>query len=277
METQEVTISHLVHDNGGRPFRVEFNQERTWLKAWKREPILFGPKKDNVYAIQCLNWTEQFHEEQDNDGEVITEFPDRNEYDNDQIEEKLVLHLTSDPSAFSEDGEPYDSKLTIHVGGEGSSHPHEVGNSILVRKNTDRWIWIGERILEWKPLAPIVSFSSPVGNSDVPYPFAIDQDNNIYLLIEMAVLKNCSPIPTDPYALYYKMQGDKNKGLSLSEYTDVEPLKGKIRVSRPDWDNDGRIVLNHLYRAHELCKEILLERLGNLQEKHQAFLETDHQ
>jgi hypothetical protein len=55
-----------------------------------------------------------------------------------------------------------------------------------------------------------MSYYSPVGNNDVPYPYAIDSKNNYYLMIEDVILNNTKELinflinNNDPYEYYYK-------------------------------------------------------------------------
>merc|ERR1712232_277922 len=83
------------------------------------------------------------------------------------------------------------------------------GNSILLQKAADTYIYLGEHIQSFKTSAEIVKYVSPVGNSGVPYPFAVDTDNRFYLMIEDVVLDN---VPAeqheDPYDYYYMMTVD---------------------------------------------------------------------
>lgn len=77
------------------------------------------------------------------------------------------------------------------------------GNSILLLDGTgDRYVFIGTHIFSFKARAPITRFESPIGNSDVPYPYAVDSARNIYLLIEGVVMCNV-PKNVDPYNYYY--------------------------------------------------------------------------
>lgn len=75
------------------------------------------------------------------------------------------------------------------------------GNSILL-KLKDKYIYIGSEIYSFVPLAPIKTYISPVGNSGVPYPYAIDTGNNYYFMIEYNILLNTT-IHGDPYSEYY--------------------------------------------------------------------------
>ena len=90
--------------------------------------------------------------------------------------------------------------MTEFSGGHGQEFD---GNTILVKPNdSDSYVFIGSLIQSFIPLYPIVNFVSPVGNNDVPYPFAIDSQGNHYLLIEDVIVKNSINIE-DPYEDFY--------------------------------------------------------------------------
>jgi len=95
------------------------------------------------------------------------------------------------------------NRTTRFSGGHG---PNFDGNSILLKLSDDMYLFIGQNIFSFKTSSEIVKYVSPVGNSDVPYPYAIDTNNNCYLMIESVVV---SGIPAgfqdddDPYDYYY--------------------------------------------------------------------------
>lgn len=68
------------------------------------------------------------------------------------------------------------------------------GNSILLHIQNLDYVFIGHCIYTFRAEKPIVEYNSPVGNSNVPYPYAIDQDGNVYLLIEDVILLNCDKL-----------------------------------------------------------------------------------
>jgi hypothetical protein len=58
------------------------------------------------------------------------------------------------------------------------------GNTILVKPTSENeYIYIGDGIKEFKTNEPVVHYQSPIGNNDVPYPFAITE-SYIYLMLE---------------------------------------------------------------------------------------------
>lgn len=100
------------------------------------------------------------------------------------------------------------NRMTAFSGGHG---PRFLGNTILLDM-TQHYIFIGRSVEKFTTLAPIREFWSPVGNSDVPYPYAVDTLGNTYLLIEGVVLlaKRGACAWTqhadDPYRFYYDRQ-----------------------------------------------------------------------
>jgi len=62
------------------------------------------------------------------------------------------------------------------------------GNSILLHIGGFKYIYIGEKMYSFESYDEITEYVSPVGNSDVPYPYAIDVSGRYYLLIEDVVL-----------------------------------------------------------------------------------------
>ncbi|AYV85386.1 MAG: DNA ligase [Satyrvirus sp.] len=100
------------------------------------------------------------------------------------------------------------NKMTEFSGGHG---PKFDGNSILLHINENLYVSIGWEIFSFRSCQKIVEYVSPVGNSNVPYPYAIDEDKNYYLLIEDVVLKNNGNLESqikncdyDPYTYYYQ-------------------------------------------------------------------------
>jgi hypothetical protein len=69
------------------------------------------------------------------------------------------------------------------------------GNSILILiEITDKYkyVFIGREIYSFETTSEIIEFESPMGNSDVPYPWAVDKNDNIYLLYEYISFPNYS-------------------------------------------------------------------------------------
>jgi hypothetical protein len=76
------------------------------------------------------------------------------------------------------------------------------GNSILLHLKEDEYIFIGWIIYRFKSFLKITKYISDVGNSCVTYPYAVDTNNNYYLMRENVILQNMKTMK-DPYDYYY--------------------------------------------------------------------------
>ena len=95
------------------------------------------------------------------------------------------------------------NKTTIASGGYGAKF---TGNSILLQITKNKYIFIGHIIFSFTSKSEIKKFVSPLGNNDVPYPFAIDIDGRYYLMIEDVIIDkitNIKKYDNDPYEFYY--------------------------------------------------------------------------
>ena len=97
-----------------------------------------------------------------------------------------------------------------------------LGNSILVQLTDFHYMFIGNKVYEFKTKEIITKYESYVGNSDVPYPYAVGE-KNYYLMIENVYYAK-DQIPKDtsayehsfgadvPYAFYYYERKAFKKG-----------------------------------------------------------------
>lgn len=88
--------------------------------------------------------------------------------------------------------------------------PHFDGNSLLLKLNQKIYVFIGSCIYSFEALNEIIEYVSPVGNNDVPYPYAVDCNQNYYLMMENIIIKNNPGIKkymenknNDPSLYYY--------------------------------------------------------------------------
>ena len=77
------------------------------------------------------------------------------------------------------------------------------GNSILVHVSKDTYIYIGETIYKFSTSDKIKEYISVIGNSDVPYPFAIGQTNT-YIMNDKVYIPNTKRNDKNPYQQYYE-------------------------------------------------------------------------
>ena len=84
---------------------------------------------------------------------------------------------------------------------------HEDGHVVVLEVNSHESVYIGERVYKFKTLAKLERLESFIGNSDVPYPCVVDQDHNVYLLLENKIIKHMTRKAfgnsTDIYDFYY--------------------------------------------------------------------------
>ena len=94
------------------------------------------------------------------------------------------------------------------------------GNSMLLHLEGLEYVFIGFMVFSFTAKSTITKFVSPVGNSDVPYPWAIDEEGYRYLFIEDVILANklFGEEDTDPYDVYYK---DSTRNLSTKAFQGV--------------------------------------------------------
>jgi hypothetical protein len=85
------------------------------------------------------------------------------------------------------------------------------GCTVLVHLSALDYVWIGNRgVLSFAPLSPIIEFESPMGNSNVPYPWALDRAGNYYLMLDDIILQARVGLASDilecgdPCAYYYR-------------------------------------------------------------------------
>lgn len=93
--------------------------------------------------------------------------------------------------------------------------PEFDGNSILIKldntqknmygENVNKYVFVGWKIYEFTVYGgSIVKYVSEVGNSDVPYAYAVNSRGEIYLMTDEVVLRNVpEEFKNDPYRYYY--------------------------------------------------------------------------
>jgi len=99
-------------------------------------------------------------------------------------------------------------KMTRSSGGSG---PEFDGNTIVVQTGNLEYIYIGEKVFKFKTLAPLTKYESPVGNNDVPYPYGVDSEGRVYLMLEGGILINpADETLEDVYNEYWNRQRSGN-------------------------------------------------------------------
>lgn len=104
------------------------------------------------------------------------------------------------------------NEMTTFSGGHG---PEYDGNSILIQLTSTRYLQIGWTVYEFTWKEPILDYISPVGNSSVPYPYAVVPDGYLLCIEEKRPNKKGSFIihlyfNGDPYQIHYKHYKEKD-------------------------------------------------------------------
>ncbi len=124
------------------------------------------------------------------------------------------------------------------VGKSSCGDPDFDGNSFLIQVADNKYVYICDEIYSFTSYAPIVKYISDMGNSNVPYPYAIDADGNVYLMIEETVIiglpelhESYDELYEDPYTYYYdRSHITKDIGCNREPVT-LHPIK--------EWYVDG--------------------------------------
>ena len=99
--------------------------------------------------------------------------------------------------------------------------PEYDGNTILVQTDKNNYIFISGKPYRFTLDEPVLAYYSPVGNSDVPYPYIITE-NRMYLLIEdVWIARNYR----DPYVAFYNLSKKEANKLKKSNKINRKNIK----------------------------------------------------
>jgi hypothetical protein len=179
---------YTVHDNGGRPFVVVVERDKHRISIWRRvreeelskrrsrrERKGRRPRPFKVSPIRFVDsrWHSSTCECEPSTYELMPE------------------HIYAFRRVFP---------------GKDPEEPDFLGNTVLFEADDGRWISVDSRVRELHMLQKgddVVDYMSPVGNSDVPYPYIIGQTHT-YLTIEHVAQPNHTRTNPDPYRQFYE-------------------------------------------------------------------------
>lgn len=104
--------------------------------------------------------------------------------------------------------------MTKFSGGHG---PKFDGNSVLLKISADEYIIIGNDIRSFNTSSPIIEYVSPVGNNDVPYPYAIDEQGHYYLLSSDVILLKVPKNKRNDVADYYYEAANMTQDMGICD------------------------------------------------------------
>lgn len=106
-------------------------------------------------------------------------------------------------------------------------------NTVLINTHDNNYIFAGRTLKKFESIDPIVEYVSPLENSDVPYPYAIDSKKRYYLLIENVILTKYSG--DDPYSHYYS---ESNMGSLKSGTVAKRKVRTKNGIRHVTYERD---------------------------------------
>jgi len=171
--------TYLIQDNGGRPFKVVIDDNN--------KVMIY--KQDNLNEPNKSNKSNKFNKLNESDEDI---------YD-------IKPFLTLKPINVFIGKSPL-NKWTEFSGGYG---PKFDGNTILLDMGSNKYICIKSNIFSFDADNKIIEYVSIVGNNDVPYPYAVDENGDIYLLVDDVIIENNSKTKNqmqnydNPYEYYY--------------------------------------------------------------------------
>ena len=180
--------TYFIHDNNGRPFLVYVNIKNKRVSIYKQSQKHWYPANKWSKNINNNKW-------------VYIKFIKTYKY------QKIFI------------GKSNLTELSRLGGGYGKKF---YGNSILLKINSKKHVFIGQNIYEFNTTEIINEYYSTVGNNDVPYPVAIGEKNT-YFMLDKRYLSNryfiekqsfSKNIKQNAYLYYYG-----HKGEQLSKYS----------------------------------------------------------
>ena len=189
--------TYLIHDNGGRPFMVYVNKNNF--------VNIYSVPNDKYYSEDECNCPDYYVN-------LITGCK----------AEKIFIGK----SKFNE--------MTSFSGGYGDYFD---GNSILLYLGNYQYMHIGIEIYKFTTNGDIINeYHSPVGNNDVPYPFAKSSDY-IYFMLDTVCLprsiydKHVENDSDDAYSYFYGHKGN----IVLSKDPNITDMGGFEIVHKRIW------------------------------------------
>jgi len=181
-QNQSLSSIYYTHFNGERPYKVVINHDE--IDVYKEEEDKLSDNEESMSI--------------DDDYQTIVE----------HYEFSTVFIGKSPHNDMSDTSYHYEDYVE-------NEYKYE-GNSILIHIKDLEYIFIGSVIYHFQALAKITQFVSSMGRADVPYPYAVDEYNHFYLLVEHVIIKtDVSLFETlfyynEPYCFYYNLDDNED-------------------------------------------------------------------
>jgi hypothetical protein len=108
------------------------------------------------------------------------------------------------------------------------------GSSILLKQAQNKYMYIGDTIKTFEPPKgdKILDYHSPIGNSDVPYPYAVGEQYTYLMIADVYIPNGDLDKGKDPYEQYYGFgiyaEPSRKKELQAA----IKVLPSKVLVKR---------------------------------------------
>lgn len=102
-----------------------------------------------------------------------------------------------------------------------------IGNTILVEVSKHKYIYIGNEIYSFETTEDIKSYYSPIGNNDVPYPYAIGDKLTYFMLDKKTVPSELIDRKKDGYGQFYEYI-ITDKEITKKIQKEQKPFKTKL-------------------------------------------------
>lgn len=148
---------YMIHDNGGRPFKVEVTPNDKTVTVYDNyNPIPLPIRITNV-PVSTSNHRKPIP------GSI-------NDCSFQYI--KIFPGMCADPLSLG-------NTVLIKV----ANNPYEEKKMVKLKHN---YIYVGREIYSFSTAYPITDYFSEIGNNDVPYPFALDEKETVYPMHEIS-------------------------------------------------------------------------------------------
>ena len=97
-----------------------------------------------------------------------------------------------------------------------------IGNSILIQTGKNKYVYVGSEIYSFETKEEIKKYYSPIGNSFVPYPYAVGESLTYFMLDKETLPNELLDLKKDGYGQFY--------GYTVKDKSIVDKAKKHFKV-----------------------------------------------
>ncbi len=112
----------------------------------------------------------------------------------------------------------------------------EVGNSLLIQTGKNKYVYVGSEIYSFETKEDIKKYYSPIGNSYVPYPYAVGESLTYFMLDKETLPNELLDLKKDGYGQFY---GHTLKDKSIIDKLNKAKKHFKVKIIEKNnyWDD----------------------------------------